>query len=67
VQVPLDFAAVQQADAALAERWRYAVRATIVPLMASGYCVMRFVRGGPQHLPYYVFSRMRTHSLSDHD
>jgi predicted GNAT superfamily acetyltransferase len=57
VQVPADSHALTHGSPELAGRWRYAVRETVVPLMANGYRVVRFVRARGEALPYYVFSR----------
>jgi len=57
VQVPPDSHAITTSSAELAARWRYAVRDTVLPLMADGYRVARFVRSRTEMLPYYVFTR----------
>ena len=56
-QVPVDSHALTHGSPAVAGRWRYGVRETVVPLMANGYRVVRFVRVRGDALPYYVFSR----------
>lgn len=57
VQVPIDSHGIQSSSAELAAAWRYTVRDVLVPLMASGYRVSRFVRRQGDALPYYVFTR----------
>jgi predicted GNAT superfamily acetyltransferase len=57
VQVPIDSHGLTSSSSDLAGCWRYAVRESVMPLMADGYRVTRFVRASDGALPYYVFSR----------
>ena len=57
VQVPLDSSVLRSHGADLPLAWRLAVRHAVMPHLAAGYRVTRFVRAHEGTLPYYVLSR----------
>ncbi|MCC6317114.1 MAG: hypothetical protein IT361_05420 [Gemmatimonadaceae bacterium] len=56
LQIPVDSSSLHQQGADLPIAWRLAVRGVVVPLLASGYRVTRFVRAREGSLPYYVLT-----------
>jgi predicted GNAT superfamily acetyltransferase len=60
VQVPAEAEGLRARGADLPLTWRLAVRNSVVPLLARGYAVTRFVRAHEGTLPYYVLTHPST-------
>ena len=55
VEIPLDFAALKQADMPQAQSWQLAVRGALLTLLAAGYLVSGFTRKGGR--AWYVVAK----------
>ncbi len=55
LEIPAEFAQLQQQDISLAKRWREHIRQIFPAVMAAGYVVTNFIREGERTL--YVFTR----------